>query len=162
MSTTNGNFTKINRVKVLDELVVSKATIGENRRRVINHVFPGGISTLTLSSKLHDNSIILLDADVAGDTIVRLPTVTSDMAGFSCDLVKINLAGATIEVSTVETGLVRGKIILTNSFITILQADKGIKFHNTSKYGDSVHIQCNGIGYELECVGSGIDHFVTV
>jgi hypothetical protein len=162
MSTTNGNFTKINRMEVLDELVVTKATIGENRRRVINHVFPAGNSTFTLSPKSHDNSIIMLDnrltsfGDVAN---ISLPSIADKgTAGFSCTIVldEPNGTGGDIFVGPAESGAkTSGQILAGTGFG--LEVDptsyRGVKIRTSSVAGDSVNVLFNGFNYNMLAIG---------
>jgi hypothetical protein len=164
MSTTNGNFTKINRMEVLDELVVTKATIGENRRRVINHVFPAGNSTFTLSSKLHDNSIIMLDnrltSNSSGDVAtISLPSIADKgMAGFSCTIVldEPNSGGGDIIVASESGDKTSGQILVGPIALGVgidPSTDRGVTIRATSIAGDSVNVLFNGFNYNMLAIG---------
>jgi hypothetical protein len=151
MSTTNGNFTKINRVKVLDELVVSKATIGENRRRVINHVFTGNGESLTLSPKLHDNSIIMAYSSSVND-LIYLPASTVDMAGFSCDIICANRVGS-LGIMSLGSGTAVGQIVNANGTSTSLAAGTfGVNVNAGSLPAERdahINVWCDGNRYHF-------------
>jgi hypothetical protein len=165
MSTTNGNFTKINRVKVLDELVVSKATIGENRRRVINHVFTGNGESLTLSPKLHDNSIIMAYSSAVNDHIY-LPASTVDMAGFSCDIICANRVGS-LGIMSLGSGTAVGQMV-NYSASTSLSLPAGTFGVNvdasslTAERDAHINVWCDGNRYHFFAKASGPNSLTTL